>query len=354
MRLTIFTLFLLVNFAAFSQTVVAFREAPLQGTSSYFLNGTAFLEELDNGSFQFRLDNNYATPSGPDVQIHLTNDNNFGTPVSLNNTLLVEDLGTTNGISHFSGAITLPVSGLTSLTQFDHLVFVCVQFGQLHWGDGSFGAVIPVCTNTAANITEQICGPYTAPSGAIYTQSGMYSDTIPNGGGCDSIIAIALTVDTINTGISTSGQVLTANDGNASYQWIDCDNNNAAIPGETNQSYTATATGNYAVIVTNGTCSDTSACFSTTVTGIEADDFGSAFSLYPNPAQEQVILDLSSLTTTEPVQVIVTNLLGAEVSRQVTDGGSREVLDVTSMKNGLYFVRVQTHNQQKVLRLVKQ
>lgn len=35
---------------------------------------------------------------------------------------------------------------------------------------------------------------YTAPSGAVYTSSGLYSDTIPNAAGCDSVITIDLSL----------------------------------------------------------------------------------------------------------------------------------------------------------------
>ena len=64
----------------------------------------------------------------------------------------------------------------------------------------------------------------------------------------------------IDTGIASAGATLTVNETGAVYQWVDCDNGNAAISGETNQSFTATTTGNYAVVVTVNNCSDTSSC----------------------------------------------------------------------------------------------
>jgi gliding motility-associated-like protein len=38
------------------------------------------------------------------------------------------------------------------------------------------------------------CTSYTAPSGIVHTTSGIFSDTIPNAAGCDSIITINLTI----------------------------------------------------------------------------------------------------------------------------------------------------------------
>jgi len=51
------------------------------------------------------------------------------------------------------------------------------------------------CKNTSGNITEIACDNYTSPSGKyLWTKSGFYTDTIPNAGGCDSILSIHLTI----------------------------------------------------------------------------------------------------------------------------------------------------------------
>ncbi|TNF46485.1 MAG: T9SS type A sorting domain-containing protein [Bacteroidetes bacterium] len=54
--------------------------------------------------------------------------------------------------------------------------------------------------NTSNFITEISCGDYTVPSGdEVYSTSGVYYDTIPNTGACDSVLIIDLTVNTITT-----------------------------------------------------------------------------------------------------------------------------------------------------------
>lgn len=50
------------------------------------------------------------------------------------------------------------------------------------------------CENTTASITDTGLDTYTAPSGAVYNATGIYTDTIPNAAGCDSIITIDLTM----------------------------------------------------------------------------------------------------------------------------------------------------------------
>ncbi len=64
----------------------------------------------------------------------------------------------------------------------------------------------------------------------------------------------------INTNVNVVGSTIYAVTAGASYQWLDCDNGFAVLPNDTNQSYSPVVSGNYAVIVTQNPCSDTSAC----------------------------------------------------------------------------------------------
>ncbi len=52
-----------------------------------------------------------------------------------------------------------------------------------------------ICENTSSSISEISCDSYLAPSGAVYYETGVYEDIIPNALGCDSIITIDLTVN---------------------------------------------------------------------------------------------------------------------------------------------------------------
>jgi hypothetical protein len=55
--------------------------------------------------------------------------------------------------------------------------------------------------NSNSNIIETACDSYTVPSGdETHTVSGIYMDTIPNGNGCDSVISIDLTIINSSTG----------------------------------------------------------------------------------------------------------------------------------------------------------
>ncbi|MBO6516528.1 MAG: hypothetical protein JJ975_08250, partial [Bacteroidia bacterium] len=55
-------------------------------------------------------------------------------------------------------------------------------------------ASITIKAFTTATISADVCDSYTSPSGKTWTTTGTYTDTIPNGVGCDSIITVNLTI----------------------------------------------------------------------------------------------------------------------------------------------------------------
>jgi gliding motility-associated-like protein len=61
-------------------------------------------------------------------------------------------------------------------------------------GGNNFVQKLSQCVATSFTISPTVCSTYTAPDGAIYTQSGLYFSTIPNFAGCDSIITLNLTI----------------------------------------------------------------------------------------------------------------------------------------------------------------
>lgn len=145
--------------------------------------------------------------------------------------------------------------------------------------------------NSFSNITISSCESYTSPSGNYtWTVSGVYSDTISNTAGCDSIITINLTINTVDISLTVDPPVITANAANAGFQWIYCDS--ISINGAIGQSYTATQTGQYAVIVTQNGCVDTSECVTIIIDEAKIL-FQDQIILYPNPSTGLVSITLN-------------------------------------------------------------
>jgi hypothetical protein len=218
---------------------------------------------------------------------------------------------------------------------------------------GSNGCDSLVTTNLTVNPALTFSQSLTICSGQsvvvgsnTYTSSGTYVDTLTNGNGCDSIVTTQLTVNTVNVGVTVTGNgaTLTANNAAAtSYQWINCANMQP-IAGATSSSYTATANGSYAVIITDGSCTDTSACTPVTNIGIDDPTVDYMFNVFPNPTYGNV-----TIATSKPTQVVIFNALGETVMAQQVQ--NTVTLDLTALEGGVYFIRT---TEGKVVRLVKE
>lgn len=169
-----------------------------------------------------------------------------------------------------------------------------------------------ILNSSTASISASTCGGvYTAPSGATYSTSGTYTDIIPNMSGCDSTITITLTVTNINAGATVAGSMCTATGltAGSTFQWLDC-NGMTPVAGATSSTYNATANGSYCVVITNGSCVDTSNCVVVAV-GVEENTFELGINIYPNPNSGNFTINLGN--TYSDVTVVITDLAGRVV-----------------------------------------
>ncbi|MCJ8289581.1 MAG: SBBP repeat-containing protein [Crocinitomicaceae bacterium] len=196
------------------------------------------------------------------------------------------------------------------------------------------------------------------PLNNIYV-TGTFNGTADFDPGLDTsnLISIAFTFDTytlklsqciIDNSTTTAGNTFTANATNATYQWLDCNNNNAIISGETNALFTPTTAGNYAVELTVGNCVDTSACINSTLE-IQENSLFNAVRIYPNPTQNIVNIDLGSLTN---VTVTVSNVLGKTTSVTKATGSNQQI--TLPNEKGLYFVQLNSNGKSQTFKVIKE
>jgi hypothetical protein len=124
------------------------------------------------------------------------------------------------------------------------------------------------------------------------------------------------------------------------YQWIDCDSN-VAIAGATNHNFTPTYGSNYAVIITEDGCSDTSTCL-TSVVGIDDLDIKTLV-LYPNPTNGMLNIDFEG----EIQSIEVVDMLGRVISIPVSI--NEKTVDGSSLTVGKYMIRITTGSDQILL-----
>jgi len=199
------------------------------------------------------------------------------------------------------------------------------------------------------------CNSYTWIDGNTYTASNNSATFNIVGGaanGCDSLVTLDLTINSVSDlTTSTSGVTISANNTLATYQWLDCDNNNAVIASETQQSFTVTTNGNYAVELTENGCVDTSSCVAITTVGIIENSFGDGLIVYPNPSSGDFSINL--VTTYENIKIVITDISGKMIESKTTT--QSQILNLCIKEPiGIYIVSIQAGNKSAVIRLVKE
>lgn len=210
--------------------------------------------------------------------------------------------------------------------------------------------VVKNATSFTDNITA--CDTYTWIDGNEYTESNNTATYIlSNSVGCDSVVSLNLTINAFNNSINQNGNILSVASGAASYQWIDCDNNNSEIAGATNATFEATVDGSYAVVVNYADCNSTSDCVAVNGIGINENTFSKEVRLFPNPNQGEFTIDLG--VHYEKMECEILDMYGASISFR-TYHNKRMIQLQENLVSGVYFVKINTNNKQTIIRLLIQ
>jgi len=208
--------------------------------------------------------------------------------------------------------------------------------------------------NCSVNVTYTLSGATTGSgnndaSGATFnvgvtTVQYMVSDSSGNMDSC----SFTVTNNMVDTSVSRNLSTFTANETGATYQWLNCDSNFMAISGATNQSYTATTNGSYAVIVSKNGCTDTSACQMINNVGITNVGFGN-ISIYPNPTNGLFTIDMGSYD--EVVNYTITSIDGRIVTQKSNVIENKITIDLGNESKGVYLLKLHNHKSSSVFRI---
>ncbi|MES2588931.1 MAG: T9SS type A sorting domain-containing protein [Bacteroidota bacterium] len=187
------------------------------------------------------------------------------------------------------------------------------------------------------NISGATSQTYTATVSGIYTcVNGTTSNSITVTVAAPVIVTVTQSANTVDMSADQAG---------ASYKWVDCAAPTVSLA--TTQTFSATVNGSYQVIVTVGSCSDTSTCKVVQGVGITENTAFSYFSVYPNPAAENVAIEYA-LKNESKVNVSISDLSGKVVYTSnlgsKTAGSHNVSVNTTSFANGIYVVNFATTN----------
>lgn len=205
--------------------------------------------------------------------------------------------------------------------------------------------------NSTSLLTVTACNKYVSPNGKHkWTSSGSYNDTIPNQAGCDSIITVQLTIHTVDISMIVNGRNLVANQAGAKYQWIDCFTKQPHV-GDTTKSLYVMATGRYQVVITLGSCTDTSSCVFVDLNAINTPAFNGV-EVYPNPTGQFVTVSVSQPFNDAIVKIV--DLQGRVVLVKNGVTGNASTIDLSSQASGIYIVEVYQGDLVTRVKLLKQ
>jgi hypothetical protein len=211
-------------------------------------------------------------------------------------------------------------------------------------GCSSTSSIIAVAVNNPVATSQtfvECAGSSITVGSNTYTASGTYLDTLIAANGCDSIMTTDLTIlSPVDTTITATLPTLTANASTAAYQWVNCDSSYMPLAGATTQAYTPTANGNYAVIITEGNCSDTSNCYAVIITGIKNNKLTKMLTLFPNPTSGNLSIELGQVFST--VTISVTSVTGQHLSTKTFKSTDKIDFNIEGVA-GVYLLEITTN-----------
>lgn len=179
-------------------------------------------------------------------------------------------------------------------------------------------------------------------NGQLFPTNGMYTQILTRSNGCDSVIYLNLT--TLPTPqISLYGATLFTNITGATYQWINC-LDNEPIPGATFQTYDPTTTGDYAVIVHYNGCVGTSNCLYFDLADLHEFNLNEQIQIFPNPSTG--LYTISSSTSIDQLKIY------NSVGEIILTNRNSATFNLSNQKKGIYIVEISAHGTTTMKRVV--
>lgn len=151
------------------------------------------------------------------------------------------------------------------------------------------------------------------------------------------------------TSLTIDQNILTANQSGATYQWLDCNNNNSEVNGENNQTFQALINGSYALELNLNGCIDTSECEMINVNSLYEENFEGEITLFPNPTTQYIYIELPEKCIGTKINIKDQN--GRIILSQIVQNTEIEI-NLTLLSSGLYFLESEFYST-KSYRIVK-
>lgn len=175
-----------------------------------------------------------------------------------------------------------------------------------------------------------------------------------NSDGCFVSASKELVSASLNTNVMYSGATAASNQNPfpipTTYQWIDC-NTNTILPGMNSQMYITNTSGDYAVILTNQYCIDTSDCVPLVVNHLGEDEITQNYhiNIFPNPNNGAFNIQFDTSYTGN---LSITNQIGQEVFSEFYYNTTDLKLQLSTLINGVYFLQLNSINGSQTYKFI--
>lgn len=294
---------------------------PIPGSTQIFLDGqvdetTLWKRGLSAAEVQCVM--NYgADPADADLQLYFKMDQGTAGAANAGLTALVNAAGAPNG----------------TLSTF-----------ALNGSSSNYVVGCPIGGTSSATICQ---GETYSYNGQTLTAAGTYSTSYPVGGSCDSLATLNLSVTAVNlTVVQSSGNLISQAQG-AQYQWLDCANGYAIIPGAVAAQFPLITAGSYAVELTQNGCTDTSACYANV--GIGEAEALAGVEVFLDASNDAVVVQGAAGLSAATVRLLDAQgrvLLARPVQQD------RTLLSVATLPAGAYLVEVSAREGRRTRRVV--
>ncbi len=186
--------------------------------------------------------------------------------------------------------------------------------------------------------------------------AGTYTYTVTNASGCISVASANVVINSqpqpATPIITLNGNILHSDASNGN-QWY---NTSGLITGATDSIYVPLITENYFVIVTdsNGCVSDSSNLIYVIITGLASNASSNNFiRIYPNPANDRVIIEFPVYSTKNKTTVTILGLDG-KLLKSLQIKRSKTQINISDLSAGVYIIKVTDNKGVAVKRFVKE
>ena len=230
-------------------------------------------------------------------------------------------------------------------------------------GDVTISGPVTGCTDRVATYTVSATGATSyewkitgtssqTPKSAteysiVFENSDVTIEVTPMNGTCagsKKTITISVSQTPNKPLISQSGNTLDAGSTAFAYQWY---LGKTPINGATSKTYSPASNGSYLVEAKNDKgCSVFSTSFNFYSTAIKEDAIFSDFNFYPNPVTTRLFVDFNQL-----YDLTFVDLLGQQTV-QKTDLRGKQEIDLSSLRRGLYLMKITSDGKTAVRKLL--